>query len=70
MNKELICTNCGCPDLKKTYDGYWCKYCHNEMSIKTKKPLNNVSKRCFCGAEFDGIECYSCGFDATEIDIY
>lgn len=23
-----------------------------------------------CGAEFDGIECYSCGFDATEIDIY
>ena len=30
-NKELVCTNCGCPDPKKTYDGYWCKYCHNEM---------------------------------------
>jgi hypothetical protein len=23
-----------------------------------------------CGAKFDGIECYACGFDATEIDIY
>lgn len=30
-NKELVCTNCGCPEPKKTYDGYWCKYCHNEM---------------------------------------
>jgi len=33
--KRMVCNNCGCPDLKKTYDGYWCKYCHNEMSIKT-----------------------------------
>ena len=29
-----------------------------------------VSKRCFCGAEYDGIECNSCGFDASEVDIY
>ena len=29
-----------------------------------------VSKRCFCGAGYDGIECNSCGFDASEVDIY
>lgn len=29
-----------------------------------------VSKRCFCGAEYDGVECNSCGFDASEVDIY
>lgn len=28
---ELVCDNCGCPKPKKTYDGYWCKMCHNEM---------------------------------------
>lgn len=27
-------------------------------------------KRCFCGAIYDGITCNSCGFDASEIDIY
>ena len=32
--------------------------------------LHFVSKRCFCGAEYDGIECNSCGFDASEVDIY
>ena len=26
-----VCTSCGCPSPKKTYDGYWCKMCHNEM---------------------------------------
>ena len=33
---------------------------------------NHKSKtyQCHCGAKFDGIECYECGFDATEIDIY
>lgn len=29
-----------------------------------------ATKRCFCGAEYDGIECNNCGFDASEIDIY
>jgi hypothetical protein len=28
---ELVCDNCGCPNPKKTYDGHWCKICHNEM---------------------------------------
>lgn len=32
--------------------------------------IPRVSKRCFCGAEFDGITCNSCGFDASEVDIY
>lgn len=41
----------------------------NESSAK-KLHIHNVSKRCFCGAEFDGIECNSCGFDASEVDIY
>ena len=41
----------------------------NESSAK-KLHIHNVSKRCFCGAEFDGIECSGCGFDASEIDIY
>ena len=40
----------------------------NENSVK-KLHIHNVSKRCFCGAEFDGIECNSCGFDAGEVDI-
>ena len=29
-----------------------------------------VSKLCFCGAKYNGINCNSCGFDASEIDIY
>ena len=41
----------------------------NESSAK-KLHIHNVSKRCFCGADFDGIECNSCGFDASEVDIY
>ncbi len=32
--------------------------------------IPDVSKRCFCGAEYDGIDCNSCGFDASEVDIY
>ena len=70
--KEKVCTNCGCPDPQKRYDHYWCKYCHNEMTLKTKEQQNHKSKtyQCHCGAKFDGIECYECGFDATEIDIY
>ena len=41
----------------------------NESSAK-KLHIHNVRKRCFCGAEYDGIECNSCGFDATYVDIY
>ena len=41
----------------------------NESSAK-KLHIHNVSKRCFCGADFDGIECNSCGFHASEVDIY
>jgi hypothetical protein len=41
----------------------------NESSAK-KLHTHNVSKRCFCGAYFDGIECNSCGFDASEVYIY
>ena len=26
-----FCTNCGCGDPKKTYDGYWCKMCKTEL---------------------------------------
>ena len=39
-------------------------------SLAKKLHIHNVSKRCFCGAEYDGIECNSCGFDASEVDIY
>lgn len=35
--KENVCTNCGCPDPQKRYDHYWCKYCHNEMALKTEQ---------------------------------
>ena len=38
--------------------------------LAKKLPIYSVSKRCFCGAEYDGIECNNCGFDASEIDIY
>ena len=38
--------------------------------LAKKLHIHNDSKRCFCGAEFDGIECNSCGFDASEVDIY
>ena len=41
----------------------------NESSDK-KLHIHNVSKRCFCGTDFNGIECNSCGFDASEVDIY
>lgn len=30
-SEPLVCNSCGCPNPKKTYDGYWCKMCHNEM---------------------------------------
>jgi hypothetical protein len=40
------------------------------QGLVKKLPIHNVSKRCFCGADFDGIECNSCGFDASEVDIY
>ena len=33
-------------------------------------PIQRVSKRCFCGAAWDGITCNHCGFDASEVDIY
>ena len=46
----------------------------NDIVSKIKQgltlPIDSVSKRCFCGAEFDGIECDRCGFDASEVDIY
>jgi hypothetical protein len=30
-SEPKVCNNCGCPNPRKTYDGYWCKMCHNEM---------------------------------------
>lgn len=33
------------------------------------KNYKNV-KYCFCGSQWDGINCSSCGFDASEVDIY
>lgn len=41
----------------------------NESSAK-KLHIHSVSKSCLCGSEFDGVECNSCGFDASEVDIY
>jgi hypothetical protein len=32
MTTEQLCTNCGCTNPQKTYDGYWCKMCKHEMS--------------------------------------
>jgi len=28
---KFVCSNCGCPKPKKTYDGWWCSLCDNEM---------------------------------------
>lgn len=39
-------------------------------SLAKELDRHNANKRCFCGAEWDGIECNSCGFDASEVDIY
>lgn len=41
----------------------------NEILSK-KIHIHNFGNRCFCGAKFDGVECNSCGFDASEVDIY
>lgn len=35
-----------------------------------KLHTHNAIRRCSCGAEFDGLACDSCGFDANEVDIY
>jgi uncharacterized protein (DUF2249 family) len=32
MNTNQLCTNCGCTNPQKTYEGFWCKMCKNEMS--------------------------------------
>lgn len=38
---------------------------------KKKKKTIILDKKCpNCKSKFNGIECYECGFDATEIDIY
>ena len=42
----------------------------NSINVGQKLPIHNVSKRCFCGAAWDGITCNHCGFDASEVDIY
>lgn len=31
LTRPKKCTNCGCPEPKKTAEGYWCKMCKNEM---------------------------------------
>jgi hypothetical protein len=41
-----------------------------EHRLVKNLPIQRVIKRCFCGAEWNGIECKSCGFDASEADIY
>jgi len=47
-----------------------------KLSDKYATKIDNLynsdgkKKKCFCGANFDGINCNSCGFDASEVDIY
>lgn len=31
QSEDVQCNNCGVSKTQKTYDGYWCKMCHNEM---------------------------------------
>ena len=31
VDGKKVCSNCGCGNPKKTYYGYWCNYCDNEM---------------------------------------
>lgn len=38
--------------------------------IKNNKASKRRVYKCFCGAEFNGVECTNCGFDASEADIY
>jgi hypothetical protein len=42
--------------------------CYEKIPQALNIPL--VSKRCFCGAAWDGITCDHCGFDASEVNIY
>ena len=57
--------------IKQEYDsdGNRRYYEDSHGNIVDNRPKEST-KRCHCGAKFDGIECYACGFDATEIDIY
>ena len=32
-NQQLVCFGCGCPDPEKRFDHYWCRICHNEISL-------------------------------------
>jgi hypothetical protein len=47
-----------------------------KLSDKYATKIDNLynsekkQKKCFCGEKFDGVTCNSCGFDASEIDIY
>lgn len=47
-----------------------------KLSDKYATKIDNLynsdsnKKKCFCGSYFDGITCNSCGFDASEVDIY
>ena len=52
-------------------EGIWFNKVYKDAKRLVKKlTIHNISKRCFCGAEYDGISCNSCGFDASEVDIY
>ncbi len=43
----------------------------DKYADKIDKLYNSDKKKtCFCGAEYNGVECSKCGFDASEIDIY
>ena len=50
------------------------KHLRNVLKLLIKRNNNltkhNTKKKCGCGCYFDGIECFSCGFDASDIDIY
>jgi hypothetical protein len=42
MNTSQLCTNCGCTNPQKTYDGYWCKICKNEMNTNQQRHRDDL----------------------------
>lgn len=57
-------------DFDRTYEMKNLIEQYADEKVKQALTIPAVSKRCFCGAKYDGISCKSCGFDASEVDIY
>ena len=60
VHESPICNNCGNPYTQKTYEGWWCNQCHNEMILPNNQNFCTCIKDISDGADVNG-NCIHCG---------